>query len=492
MILVDNLTETILETAKDLTRPMDYPRLLEEIINDAMRITNSDGGTLYIMINNALYFMIMITKSKDFRRGGDGKPVDLPPVELDSTSVCAYVARTKTTKNIADVYHDKEFNWDGPKKYDKLNDYHTCSELVVPLINHEQKVIGVLQLINAHDGDGNIVAYTEQEEQICEAIGSLAAVSLSNSNMIKQLQELLDSIALSFTDAIETRTPFNANHTRHVAQYCWDFAEFLNKRAQEEGKTNPTLDENSCDQLYMAASLHDIGKMSVSRSLLNKADRLGPYMDRMKERWRFILTDLRVKKYAGTVTDDEYVRTARRYNEYIDFIMRINTAGYLDDETLEKVEEIAAERYWTFDGEEIMFVSEPEAEDLRVRKGTLTTEERKAIEKHAEYTSKILEKITFGDKYNRVRFIAGAHHEYLDGSGYPEGLTADKLPIEVRILTIMDIFDSLTADDRPYKKAHDKEGALRILSAMVTEGKLDPELVELAKEFFETEPILDR
>ena len=89
MILVDNLTETILETAKDLTRPMEYPRLLEEIINDAMRITNSDGGTLYIMINNALYFMIMITKSKDFRRGGDGKPVDLPPVELDSTSVCA-------------------------------------------------------------------------------------------------------------------------------------------------------------------------------------------------------------------------------------------------------------------------------------------------------------------------------------------------------------------------------------------------------------------
>ena len=490
MILVDNLTETILETAKDLTRPTSYPRLLEEIINDAMNITNSDGGTLYIMINNALYFMIMITRSKGFHHGGDGKPVDLPPVELDSTSVCAYVARTKATKNIADVYNDKEFDWEGPKKYDKLNDYHTCSELVFPLINHEQKVIGVLQLINALDADGNIVAYTEQEEQICEAIGSLAAVSLSNRNMINQLQELLDSIALSFTDAIETRTPFNANHTRHVAQYCWDFAEFLNKRAKEGGD-NPTLDENSCDQLYMAASLHDIGKMSVSRSLLNKADRLGPFMDRMRERWRFILTDLRVKKYAGTITDQEYVRTAKRYNDYIDFIMKVNTAGFLDTETLEKVEEIAAERYVTFDGEEILFVSDLEAEDLRVRKGTLTSEERKAIEMHAVYTTKILEKITFGEKYDRVRFIAGAHHEYLDGSGYPNKLTACDLPIEVRILTIMDIFDSLTADDRPYKKAYDKDGALKILSAMVEEGKLDRTLVALAKEFFEKEPILD-
>ena len=490
MILDENLTEEILEIAKNLTRPMSYPRLLEEIINDAMNITNSDGGTLYIMINNALYFMIMITRSKDFRWGGDGNPVDLPPVELNSTSVCAYVARTKTTKNIADVYNDKEFDWEGPKKYDKLNDYHTCSELVVPLINHEQKVIGVLQLINALDADGNIVAYTEQEEAICEAIGSLAAVSLSNRNMINQLQELLDSIALSFTDAIETRTPFNANHTRHVAQYCWDFAEFLNKRAKEGGD-NPTLDENSCDQLYMAASLHDIGKMSVSRSILNKADRLGPFIDRMKERWRFILTDLRVKKYAGTITDDEYVRTAKRYNDYIEFIMKVNTAGFLDTETLEKVEEIASERYVTFDGEEIQFVSDLEADDLRVRKGTLTTAERKEIEMHAVYTTKILEKITFGDKYDRVRFIAGAHHEYLDGSGYPNKLTAYDLPIEVRILTIMDIFDSLTADDRPYKKAYDKPGALKILHAMVDEGKLDGTLVTLAKEFFEKEPILD-
>ena len=172
--------------------------------------------------------------------------------------------------------------------------------------------------------------------------------------------------------------------------------------------------------------------------------------------------------------------------------MKVNTAGFLDSETLEKVEEIASERYVTFDGEEIDFVSELEAEDLRVRKGTLTTDERKAIEKHAVYTSKILEKISFGDKYNRVRFIAGAHHEFMNGTGYPNGLTAEQLPIEVRILTIMDIFDSLTADDRPDKKAHDKDGALRILSAMVNEGKLDPELVELAKEFFETEPILDR
>ncbi len=489
MILKTNLTETILDIAQELTKPQDYPRLLEEIINDAMDITNSDAGTLYILYDNALYFMIMITRSKNFHMGGDGKPVDRPPVSLNSTSVCAHVARTKTTKNIADVYNDSEFDWEGPKKYDKLNDYHTCSELVVPLINHEQKVIGVLQLINALDKDGNIVAYTSEEQKICEAIGSLAAVSLSNRNMINQLQDLLDSIALSFTDAIETRTPFNANHTRHVAQYCRDFCVFLNEKAKEGGDT-PSLDENQCDQLYMAASLHDIGKISVERRILNKADRLDSDIEKMRERWRFIKSDLKVKKFAGIISEDEYVDTFERYNNYIGFIESINKAGYLSDNELLMVEEIANERYFTYDGEPIMFVTPAEAEELRIRKGTLTKNERKEIEMHAIYTYKILEKIKFGDKYNRVRFIAGAHHEALDGSGYPDGLKACQIPIEVRILTIMDIFDSLTADDRPYKKAHNKDSAMNILHSMADEGKLDRRLVDLAGEFFENYDIL--
>ena len=489
MILHKNITERILEIARDLTRPTTYALLLQKVIGDAMDITNCDGGTLYIMQDGALAFMIMITRSKDFLRGGDGRPVDLPPVALDSQSVCAYVARERITKNIADVYSDGEFNWDGPKKYDALNAYHTTSELVVPLIDHEQKVIGVLQLINAQDADGGVVAFTAEEQRIIEAISSLAAVSLSNHNMINQMQELLDSIALSFTDAIETRTPFNANHTRHVAEYCRGFSDFLKAR-HEAGKDGAVLTDNECDQLYMAASLHDIGKLSVSRDLLNKADRLDKRLSGMESRWKFIRTDLKVKLYSGMITQSEYDEMLTLYNEYIDFIYAINPAGFLDDTKLARVDEIAKLSYTSSDGEVISFVTDEEAEDLRIRKGTLTADERKQIEMHAVYTSKILEKIQFGDKYNKVRFIAGAHHEYLNGTGYPDGLEAERLPVEVRILTIMDIFDSLTADDRPYKKAQDIPGAMRILRAMVDEGKLDKELVELTGEYFEHAGIL--
>ncbi|MCR5769566.1 MAG: GAF domain-containing protein, partial [Lachnospiraceae bacterium] len=305
MILEKNVTARILEIARDLTQPTEYAMLLQKIINDAMDITNCDGGTLYIMQNGALAFMIMITRSKNFLRGGDGKPVDLPPVELDSTSVSAYVARERVTKNIADVYNDVEFNWEGPKKYDALNGYHTQSELVVPLINHEQKVIGVLQLINAQDASGNVLAFTDEEQRIVEAISSLAAVSLSNRNMIQQLQELLDSIALSFTDAIETRTQFNANHTRHVTEYCRGFAEFLTERAMNGGD-NITLNDNQKAQLTMAASLHDLGKLSVPLDLLNKSDRLSYRLKGMQTRWKWLLTDLKVKYHSGMITEEEY------------------------------------------------------------------------------------------------------------------------------------------------------------------------------------------
>ena len=489
MILEENITARILEIARDLTQPTEYSMLLQKILNDAMDITNCDGGTLYIMQNNALAFMIMITRSKNFCNGGDGRPVALPPVALNSTSVSAYVAREKVTKNIADVYNDVEFNWEGPKKYDALNDYHTQSELVVPLINHEQKVIGVLQLINAQDASGNVVAFTSEEETIIEAISSLAAVSLSNRNMINQLQELLDSISLSFTDAIETRTKFNANHTRHVTEYCRGFANFLSLRG-EMGGDNIVLSENQKAQLIMAASLHDIGKLSVPLDLLNKSDRLDFRLKEMQTRWKWLLTDLKVKYYSGKISEKDYYNTLTTYNGYIDFICKVNKAPFLEDEDLEKIKAIDNVNYTTSEGEVIDFITAEETHELCIRRGTLTAEERKEIEKHAEYTSKILEKIKFGEKYDRVRFIAGAHHETLNGTGYPQGLTAKDLPCEVRILTIMDIFDSLTVADRPYKKPHGKDSAVRILREMVEEGKLDRNLVELVAEYFDTTELI--
>lgn len=507
MIINQNIGERMLGIAKELTQPTQYAKLLQNIIDDAMEITNCDAATLYIMNQGKLSFMIMITKSKGYNNGGDGlpiaikdekgntvydsagKPVLMPPVDLKSKSVCAYVARNKVVKNIPDVYNDAEFDWEGPKKYDAINNYHTQSELVVPLVNHEQKVIGVIQLINALDEKGNIVPFTDEESAVLESIASLAAVSLSNSNMIKQLQVLLESFVSSFTAAIDARTPYNANHTRHVATYCGLFCDFLEKKAQA-GEIDFSLNQNQKDQLVMAASLHDVGKLIIPLEIMNKSDRLDFRLSEMKTRWKWLKTDMKVKLHSGMISEEEFERDLASYDAAIDFILECNSAPFLDPDTILKITKLNEINYETSDKEVIDFITDDEVHELKIPKGTLTAEERREIERHAEYTSHILEEIEFGEKYDNVRFIAGAHHELLNGTGYPNHLTAEDIPIEVRILTIMDVFDSLSSSDRPYRKQTDKGSAVKVLRAMVSEGKLDPKLVELAAEFFETQDVL--
>ena len=489
MITDKHIDRKILEIAYNLTNLTSYAELLQNIINESLDITNSDAGTLYILNNNKLSFMIMITRSKGICVGGDGLPVNLPPVELDSNSVCAYVAREHRTMNIPDVYNDSAFDWQGPKKYDALNDYHTTSQLVVPLINHEQKVIGVLQLINAQDLDGRVVAYSDYEQYIMEAIASLAAVSLSNYSMVNQLQELLDSFVVSFTTAIDARTPYNANHTRHVAEYCRRFCDFLAARYAGTGD-DLDLTPNRKDQLIMAASLHDVGKLIVPLRIMNKSDRLADRLDEMELRWKWLRADLKTRLCLNMISQEEYDATISRFDEDIEFIRKCNTVGFLDNAALERIKSLADFKLVTSEGECVDFVTDEEIHELSIVKGTLTAEERRIIESHAVYTTQILDKIAFGEKYDKVRFYAGAHHEYLNGTGYPDGIMAQDIPAEVRIITIMDVFDSLTSSDRPYKKQMDQDRALSILHAMVDEGKLDGRIVDLTDEFLRSGDIL--
>lgn len=489
MILAKNVQQKILEIATELTRPTEYSLMLQNIIHASMDLTNADAGTLYIMNEGKLCFMIMITKSKNICIGGDGNPVNLPPVELDSTSVCAYVARERVTLNVPDVYNDSQFDWQGPKKYDALNGYHTTSELVVPLINHEQNVIGVIQLINACDAQGNVVAFTEEEQMILEAVASLSAVSLSNFNMINQMQELLESFVLAFTTAIDARTPYNANHTRHVAEYCRNFCDYIMENNEGTGNEYD-LTKNQKDQIVMSASLHDVGKLIVPLEVMNKADRLGERLKEMEVRWKWLKTDIKVKLYSGMMTKEQYDHDLEEYDKRINFILNANNAPFLSDDDFAVIDKLNDIMYLTSDNEWIDFITDDEVHELKIHKGTLTEEERRIIEMHAAYTSQILEKIAFGEKYNRVRFYAGAHHELLNGSGYPDKLCAEEIPIEVRIITIFDVFDSLVSSDRPYKKAMDKDRAISILYAMVEEGKLDKALVDMVAEYMKDRDIL--
>lgn len=474
----------ILDIAITLTAEKNYSKLLDNIISECMDISNCDAGTLYILNDNKLKFMILRNHTMKVYRGGNGEPIDsMPPVALDDKYVCAHSAIYKETVNVLDVYNDSSFDWQGPKKYDSITGYHTQSMLVVPLIDHDNKVIGVLQLINALDENGDITCFSVDSENIVFSIASEAAISLSNMILVKQLRDMLYSFVSSLTTAIDARTPYNANHTFNVARYCDEFAKFLMKEEKERDDFW-TITESEREQLVMAAMVHDVGKLITPLEIMNKPDRLDWRLPLMESRWKYFEALLKIDLYDKIISDEEYNDAISKVKEAKNLIRSCNTAPFLDQG---KLDAIKALKELTVinrtDGEKVEFLTDEELHEMLVVKGTLTQEERKIIEMHVTYTDRLLSKISFQDDFKLVRSFASAHHEYLDGSGYPKGLKGEDLPLEVRIMTISDIYDSLTADDRPYKKAVPKERALSILSSMAEEGKLDKELVGLFTEY---------
>lgn len=469
----------ILDIAVSLTAEKKYSKLLEKLISECMEITNCDAGTLYILKDDKLEFMILRNNTMNVYKGGNGEPIDsMPPVILNEKYVCAYSAIKKTTINVKNVYDDAQFDWQGPRKYDSISGYHTESMLVVPLINHDDKVIGVLQLINAKDKAGNTIGFSEDNETIVFSISSEAAISLSNMILLKQLRDMLYSFVSSLTTAIDQRTPYNANHSYNVARYCDEFAKYIMR--DERPRTDfEYITDSEREQLVMAALVHDVGKLITPIEIMNKPDRLDFRLPIMEMRWKYLNALLKLEFSDGLLSKEEYDAISDRFEKGKELIRTYNTAGFLDEEKLSSIK--ALKSLYATDretNEKIELLTDDELHEMMIVKGTLTAEERKIIEMHAVYTDRILSKISFQDDFKLVRVFAAAHHEYLDGSGYPNGLTAKDLPLEVRIMTIADIYDSLTADDRPYKKAVPVQKALSILTSMADEGKLDKTLTE--------------
>ena len=469
----------ILDIAVSLTAEKNYSKLLEKVISECMEITNCDAGTLYILNEDKLDFMILRNNTMNVYEGGNGEPIKtMPPVVLDEKYVCAYSAINKKTINVRDVYEDSSFDWQGPRRYDSFSGYHTESMLVVPLIDHDDKVIGVLQLINAQDAEGKTIGFSKDSETIVFSISSEAAISLSNMILLKQLRDMLYSFVSSLTTAIDQRTPYNANHSYNVAKYCNGFAQYLMR--EKKARTDfEYITDSEREQLVLAALVHDVGKLITPLEIMNKPDRLDRRLPIMEIRWKLLKALIKLDLADNIITSDKYSTLSEQFEKGIELIRTSNTAGFLSEETrndIKALKDLCVTDRST--GEKVEFITDEELHEMMIVKGTLTEEERKIIEMHVVYTDRILSKISFQDNFKLVRKFAAAHHEYLDGTGYPNGLTAKDLPLEVRIMTIADIYDSLTADDRPYKKALPVPKALSILSSMADEGKLDKDLVE--------------
>lgn len=513
-----------------LSKERDMSKLLEMILLEAKRISNSDGGTLYMMTDDKrLKFEIMMTDSLNFHMGGtSGEDIPFYPVKLfddegepNNSMVAAYVGISGETVNIQDAYKAEGFDFSGTKMFDEKTGYHSKSFLTVPLKNHEDEIIGVLQLLNAQTNKSKkIIEFSSEIQGKVEALASQAAVAITNKNLIKDLENLFESFIKLIASAIDAKSPYTGGHCERVPEITMLLADAVQKT-----KSGPFADFKLSDQemyeLKIAAWLHDCGKVATPEFVVDKSTKLETIYDRINEvetRFAVLQRDHEIKRLKKELLIErdeslshkdkkkkmdmlkkDYRKTIRKIKNDLSFVQESNVGGeFMSDDKKQRIHEIAQYR-WKPNGKMQNFLSEDEIYNLTIPRGTLTPEERQVINDHIVVTINMLDELPYPKHLKNIPEFAGGHHEKLDGTGYPKGLTKEEMSIQARIMAIADIFEALTARDRPYKKGKTLSQAMRILGFMKDDAHIDVDLFDIfvkqkiymkyAKGFLEPEQI---
>ncbi|MEW6689990.1 MAG: HD domain-containing phosphohydrolase [Pseudomonadota bacterium] len=489
-----------------LSAERDIHRLLENILTAAKTITRADGGTLYrVTEEGTLRFEIVRTSSLKYYLGGTtGNPVPFYPIHLkgkdgkpNHSMVAAYVALTGKTVNIPDAYVAEGFDFTGTRNFDKKTGYRSKSFLTVPMKNHENEIIGVLQLLNAiHPSSGEIVPFSPSDQRLAESLASQAAIALTNRMLIIQLEELFESFIQLINMAIDEKSPYTGGHCQRVPQLTMMLAEAVNETGEGPLKSF-TMSDKDRYELKIAGLLHDCGKVTTPVHVVDKATKLETLFDRIHlidTRFEVLKRDAEVellKEKALLVAhgaprgeqdaaDARYRERLRRLDEDRAFLRACNIGGEaMREGDIERVRAIARYRWTDISGHEANFLSEDELKNLTIRAGTLTQEERQVINHHIVATIKMLEALPWPKHLTNVPEYAGGHHERMDGKGYPKGLTREQMSVQARVMGIADIFEALTAKDRPYKKGKTLSESLEILGRFRLNGHIDPDLFDV-------------
>ncbi|MBF0542261.1 MAG: HD domain-containing protein [Nitrospirae bacterium] len=498
-----NLTKELIKIGAALSAEKNLDALLEMIVVEGMNFTNADGGTLYIVSpdEKSMMFKILQTRSLNFKMGGtSGKDIPFPPLQLynsdgsrNEQQVSAYVALTGESVNIVDVYKVEGFDFKGTREFDKRTGYRSQSMLVVPLRNHLSEIIGVLQLLNAQDEKNKTIQFYKNYQSLVESLASQAAVAITNTSLISELSNLLDSFIRSTASAIDEKSIYTGGHVRRVAELTQQIAKALNDSKSEKW-ADFNLSEAQQNELRIAAWMHDIGKITTPEHVVDKATKLETIVDRIDlvfTRAEILKKDIEIeflnnkiallsKSGASANFEDieaQYKEKINSINEDIKFIKTANTGGeFMEDAKINKIKEIATKTI-KINGEDKQFLTPDEVQNLSIRRGTLSDSEREIIQNHAKLTIKMLSQLPWPKSLKMVPFLAGAHHETLAGTGYPNKLKAEDLPTQARIIALADIFEALTAADRPYKKGKTLSEAFKILGFMVKDNHLDKDIV---------------
>lgn len=467
----------LISIAIALSAEKNIDKLLDMILKEAITISNSDAGTVYVRQGEQLFFHNTYTGAGGFPDDSSNKRKSMPPLKLSREYVSACAVLDKKKINVADVYESTEYDFSGAKKYDAMTGYRTKSMLVIPMEDDKSEIVGVLQLINAQDSEGNVVAFPASVEDIISALASLAAVSLTNRRLAAQVLDTLHSFVEVMVEAIDTRSSYNANHTKSMVGYARKFLDYIG-----EHHDSRKLTQEEADSFLMSVWLHDIGKLVIPLEVMDKATRLGSKKKVIKTRVTIASLMEEINGLKNPDMKKESDEKIEKLKASYKLIEECDTKGFLPDDLIEQLKEAAKVTCLTEDGEKKDLLDEEELKAITVRKGTLTDEERNIMQSHVVYTGRMLAKMNFEGIYSKVPEWAASHHELLDGSGYPQHIKAQDIPMQVRFLTIIDVYDALTAEDRPYKPPMPIEKAFGILDSMADEGKIDKDILELFKE----------
>lgn len=487
-VLSEHKFEEIMKINLAFSSQHDKNILLEDILTLTRNLTNADAGTLYIKSKDEKYlsFKVVHNNTLNIKMGGTKNNLNWPDLPIfeengktNNEMVAVVCANEKRIINIPDVYKTTKYQFDGTKDFDKSTSYHSKSMLVIPLINHDNEVIGVLQLINKIK-NGEIINFNKLDEKVIISLASQAAMALTNMQLITSLEDFIDAFVTTIAKAIDTKSPYTSDHIGKVEEIALLVAKAISDDNTIYKKIK--YSENDYKQLSLAAWMHDIGKISMPEHIIDKATKLEKIFDRIhliEQRFEVIKLNKEIEYLKNQTPRTEYENFTNEINNDIEFIKRINFGGeFMSDEDIQKLENISRKVYIKNDGEIISFISEDEFYNLSIKKGTLTKEEIEIIRNHAKLSLDMISGLPFPKKYKDVLNIACNHHEKLNGLGYPRGLKAEEISLEDRIMILADIFEALTASARPYKDAMKLSKVKDILSSMANKGELDKELID--------------
>ena len=485
------------EIGMALSTEKNTDRLFEMILEEAKNISRADGRTLYSMNDKGdLNFEILCNDTMDTVMGGtSGIEIPYYPVHLwleDGTpnqkNVSAYVALTGKTVNIKDAYEEEGFDFEGTKNFDKKSGYRSKSFLTVPLKNHENEIIGVMQLINARNDHGEVVRFNKEMQEQIESLASQGAVALTNKRLVEELKTLFEAFIKLIATAIDKKSEYTGGHCERVPVITMMLADAVAKVKKGKYKDFKMTEEERYE-LYIAAWLHDCGKVATPPHIVDKSTKLETIFDRIeliKTRSQILKKDAQIELLNRKLNEGlnnqfelEYKTKIDAIDNDIQFLIDCNIGGeYMKPEFQKRVELIGSQKI-NIDGVEENFLTSEEIRNLNIQKGTLLPEEREIINDHIVITIEMLEQLPYPKNLKNVPEFAGGHHEKMDGTGYPKGLNESQMSTQAKIMAIADIYEALTAADRPYKDGKKLSDAMRIMGYMKDDYHIDKDLFEI-------------